>query len=293
MKKIITLLSLLIILLQAYGQNDESIQTVEKDQPVIEPFLSGYIIDNQTTFIPVKKTFEFMIQHKFGNMDNGIKDVFGIYSPGAFIRTGINYVPIKNMQVGYGLHLSRMYSDFSLKYTILEQTRKNTIPVALGFYGNAAIDGREDEVFGTEYEFSDRMSYFGQLIVGRKFGEVASIQANASFSHYNATEAGVDHDKIAVGLNGRITINYKHAIMFQCDVPLELKDISEHSEIVDHPYPNIGLGWEMRTSAHVFQLYITSSQGFLPQHNMLFNRNRIRDGEIRFGFTITRLYNFF
>ncbi|WP_430816725.1 DUF5777 family beta-barrel protein [Carboxylicivirga sp. RSCT41] len=293
MKKIFILLSLLLLLPQAYGQGEELSKPVEKDQPVIEPFLSGYIIDNQTTFVPVKKTFEFMIQHKFGNMDNGIQDVFGIYSPGAFIRTGINYVPIKNMQVGYGLHLQRMYSDFSLKYTILEQTRRNSIPVAVGFYGNAAIDGREGEVFGTEYEFSDRMSYFAQLIVGRKFGEVASIQANASFSHYNATEAGVDHDKIAVGINGRFTLNYKHALMFQCDVPLELKDISEHTEMDNQPYPNIGFGWEMRTSAHVFQLYITSSQGFLPQHNMLFNRNSIRDGEIRFGFTITRLYNFF
>lgn len=275
------------------GQNEAPTTNIEKDLPVSEPFLSGILVDNQTTFIPVKKTFEFMIQHKFGNMDNGIKDVFGIYAPGAFIRTGINYVPIKNMQVGYGLHLVNMYSDFSVKYTLLEQTRKNTIPVAVGFYGNVAIDGREAEVFGTGYAFSDRISYFAQLIVGRKFGEVATLQANTSFSHFNATESDMDHDKVAIGLNGRITLNYKHAILFQCDVPLDINSISEHREFTNTSYPNVGLGWEMRTSAHVFQLYVSSSQGFLPQHNMVYNRNDFREGEIRFGFTITRLYNFF
>ncbi|MBS2213668.1 hypothetical protein KEM09_19825 [Carboxylicivirga mesophila] len=293
MKNLLTLAFTIFIGLSTMAQDVVPQNTIEKDLPVSEPFLSGLLVDNQTTFIPVKKTFEFMIQHKFGNMDNGIKDVFGIYAPGAFIRTGVNYVPLKNMQVGYGLHLVRMYSDFSLKYTLLEQTRKNRIPVAVGFYGNMAIDGREKEVFGTDYAFSDRLSYFAQLIVGRKFGEVASIQANTSFSHFNATEPGMDHDKIAVGLNGRITVNYKHAILFQCDVPLELNSITEHREFTSTPYANIGLGWEIRTSAHVFQLYISSSDGFLPQHNMLFNRNDFREGEIRFGFTITRLYNFF
>jgi hypothetical protein len=293
MKNLFVVTLLFIVVMRAFAQDEVIHKSVEKDLPVTEPFLSGLLIDNQTTFVPVKKTFEFMIQHKFGNMDNGIKDVFGIYAPGAFIRTGLNYVPVKNLQLGYGLHLVRLYSDFSLKYTFLEQTRKNTIPVAVGFFGNVAIDGREDEAFGKNYEFSDRVSYFAQLIVGRKFGEVTTIQANTSFSHYNATNAGIDHDKVALGVNGRIAINYKHSILFQCDVPLEIKSISEHHEFANTSYPNLGLGWEMRTSAHVFQLFISSSEGFLPQHNMMFNSNNFKEGEIRFGFTITRLYNFF
>ncbi len=60
-------------------------------------------------------------------MDNGFSDLFGLYAPGANIRMGLNYSVINNLQVGYGLTRLNMYSDFSAKYTILEQTRRNTI----------------------------------------------------------------------------------------------------------------------------------------------------------------------
>jgi hypothetical protein len=286
---------ILIILLTLLGFElfaQDNSTTENKDAPVLEPFLSGVLIDNQTTLIPVKNTFEFVIQHKFGAMENGFEDLFGIYAPAASVKLGIHYVPLKNLQVGYGLHKTRMYSDFSAKYTLLEQTRRNTIPVAIGIFGNMAIDGRNKDVFGSYYQFTNRLSYFGQLLIGRKFGEWASIQATGSFAHYNMTEPGIDHDKIAIGLNGRITVNYKYAVLFQYDVPLNIKSLSEHREFKDSACPNLGIGWEIRTSAHVFQIYATSSDGFLPQHISLYNQNNWVDGSIRFGFTITRLSNF-
>src|SRR5690554_3731113 len=77
------------------AQEDEVV-----DRPVRFPFASGYLIDNQTTLIPVPGTLEFAIQHKFGSVENGMSDFLGIYSPGANIRLGLNYVPTTNLQVG-------------------------------------------------------------------------------------------------------------------------------------------------------------------------------------------------
>jgi len=290
-KQFITLIFLLLVV-KGFAQEDTPDKPKEKDLPVREPFLSTLVIDNQTTFIPVKKTFEFVIQHKFGEVNNGLEDLFGLYAPGASVRLGGHYVPIKNLQIGYGLSKIRMYNDFSIKYTLLEQTRKNTIPVALSLYGNMAIDGRNKDDFGSNYNFGNRLSYFTQLIISRKFGERATIQANSSFTHYNQTDPAIDHDKISVGINGRIVINYKYSVLFQYDVPLELKNISEHQQFINHPYPNFGIGWEIRTSAHVFHLFATSSEAFLPQHNHMYNRSNWLKNQLRFGFTITRLYNF-
>jgi hypothetical protein len=53
----------------------------EVDKPVRFPFASGYLIDNQTTLVPVPGTLEFVMQHKFGSIENGMSDFFGIYSP--------------------------------------------------------------------------------------------------------------------------------------------------------------------------------------------------------------------
>ncbi len=114
MKRFITILIVLSFTGLAYGQNEES---KPKDKPVWAPFESGYLIDNQTTVIPSAKTLEYIIQHKFGTMDNGFSDLFGLYAPGANIRMGLNYSLINNLQVGYGLTRLNMYSDFFLLNT--------------------------------------------------------------------------------------------------------------------------------------------------------------------------------
>jgi hypothetical protein len=263
------------------------------DLPVREPFASGILIDNQTTVVPPLHTLEYLIQHKFGSIENGISDLFGLYAPGANIRMALNFVPVKNMQVGYGISRVRMYSDFSLKYTLLEQTRGNTIPVAVGIFVNSAIDGRASETFGENFKPTNRLSYFSQLIVGRKFTERLSLQANGSFTHFNSTEIGIDHDKISVGFNGRINITYQSSIIFQLDVPLKIKGITEHREFNSPAQPNLGIGWEIRTSAHAFHLYMSSTDGLLPQHSALYNQYDWTKGQMMLGFSITRLYNFF
>lgn len=232
------------------------------------------------------------IQHKFGHVDNGLSDLFGIYAPGANVRMGLSYVPLKNLQLAYGLSRINMYSDFSLKYTILEQTRRNTIPVAVGVYANMAIDGRNDDAFGVNYNFTNRFSYFTQLIVGRRINDWVSVQANASFTHFNITEDLIDHDKISVGFNGRVNISPQSSILFQYDVPLKIKEIREYNAFHFPAQPNVGLGWEIRTSTHAFHIYLSSTDGMIPQYNAVYNRNDWTDGDIMFGFTITRLWVF-
>ena len=126
MKAALLILFLLAFGLQLFSQDikteepkDNKKEKKQKDLPVREAFLSGLLIDNQTTFIPVEKTYEFVIQHKFGPLDNGLNDIFGLYAAGSYIRIGGNYVPAKNLQVGSGLSRLRMYNDFSLKYILL------------------------------------------------------------------------------------------------------------------------------------------------------------------------------
>jgi len=289
MKRFITILIVLSFTGLAYSQNEES---KPKDKPVFAPFESGYLIDNQTTVIPSAKTLEYIIQHKFGNMDNGFSDLFGLYAPGANIRMGLNYSLIKNLQLGYGITRLNMYSDFSAKYTILEQTRLNTIPVAVAVYVNMGIDGRNKDVFGKDYKGADRFSYFSQLIVGRKVNDWLSLQINTSFTHYNKTDSLIDHDKISIGINGRAQFSPQSSILFQYDVPLKIKGIAEHHGFTNPSKPNLGVGWEIRTSTHAFHIYVSTANGIIPQHNAMFNQNDWMDGEMMLGFSITRMWSF-
>src|ERR1700733_9386476 len=64
---------------------------VKKKSFVKNTFDGNYIIDNQTVMVPIKGTFEFDIQHRFGTVDNGFRDLFGIFF-GANIMFSFNYV---------------------------------------------------------------------------------------------------------------------------------------------------------------------------------------------------------
>ncbi len=301
MKKYILLLILFALpFTQIMAQEEE-----EVDKPVRDPFASGYLIDNQTTLIPIEGTLEYVIQHKFGSVENGISDFFGIYSPGANIRLGFNYVPKKNLQLGLGLSKEKMYTDLNAKWTILEQTRENTIPVAVALYGVMAVDGRNENSFGTgkvwrpgegstefDIEFADRFSYFSQLIIGRKFNYWLSLQTGASFTHYNMVGSEFDHDKVGLHFNGRVNFSPQSSFIFNYDVPLKIKDISEQTEWTDHPKPNIAFGLEIATMTHAFQIYMGNATGIIPQDVVMWNQNDFSFNDLAFGFTITRLWNF-
>jgi hypothetical protein len=58
------------------------------------------------------------------------------------------------------------------------------------------------------------------------------------------------------------------------------------------PWPNFGLGVEIATSTHAFQVFIAAAQGIVPQEVIMYNSNNPYNGAILIGFNITRLWTF-
>jgi len=301
----IILFSLISTISFAQDVATDSTGVKEKDKPVRSPFESGYLIDAQTTVIQNAHTLEAVIQHKFGTVENGHSDLFGIYAPGSNIRLGLDYVLLKNFQLGIGITKKNMTTDLNAKWTIMQQTRKNTFPVAIALYGNVAVDGRNISAFESgnvqiahhlgsvnEFKFPDRLSYFSELIVGRKFTNWLSVQAGVSFTHYNSVDSLYDHDKIGVHFNGRIKVSPQGSIIFNYDRPLKIKEISEQHEWTNHPKPNVAIGYEISTSTHAFQIFLVTANGLLPQDNIMWNQNDFNKQQWSIGFNITRLWGF-
>ena len=99
MKKII-LSTLIVFSLLSSVFCQEDADAKKADKPVRSPWSSGTLIDQQTSYIPEIHSFESVISHRFGNI-NDISDLYGIYSPGANLRLGFNYVILKNIQIRY------------------------------------------------------------------------------------------------------------------------------------------------------------------------------------------------
>lgn len=300
-------LVLVLAMLFSFGlifAQDEEVPKKKKDRPVSEMFGSSLLIDEQTPVIPAKKTLEMQIQHRFGLIkDNGISDLFGIYAPSANTRMGLNYSILDNLMVGYGITRKNMYSDFQIKWNILRQTRRNSMPIDLTVYGNMAIDGRNQSVYTTStadsvYKFANRFSYFSQVMLSRKFTDWFSLSINASFTHYNSVTAdsvgikGMDHDKIGIGAIARFKFSPQSSFVIGYSMPLYIYQISENTEVTNISLPNFFFGYEVATATHAFQIFVTTGNGIIPQDNYLWNTSDWTKGEFRFGFNITRLWGF-
>ena len=293
MKKTVYIIAALLFPIVMFSQETEEKEKFYKvNKPVRPGFESGAIMDGQTTYIPTAKTMEFMMQHRFAPMGNGIKDLFGIYGPGANIRLGMNYSITDYIMVGYGIMKYNMVSDFQLKVNILKQTRNNKIPLDVTFYGNLAIDGQNESRYGMNYSFANRFSYFSELMIARKFGSWLACQVGGSFTHFNAAELGKEHDKIALHLVVRAKFSPQSAIVLNYDWPLLIDGIAENLPMYEPPRPNLCIGYEVATSTHSFQVYIGTSNWIVPQYIVMNNREDWTKGEFIIGFNITRLWSF-
>jgi hypothetical protein len=264
--------------------------THEKKSPVKNTFESNLLIDGQTVMVPSKGTFEWDIQHRFGIVNNGYKDFYGIFAP-AMIRLGFEYVPVKDLQFGFGLCSDRLQLDLNGKYAILKQTKEG-MPVSLTYYGNIVIDTRAKNNFVT---FGDRISYFNQLMVARKFTPKFSAQAAISLSHFNNVpgyvdsrgeiQSTVENDQFTMSFVGRYKVSEQMAILLDYDQPLT-------QNVTNNPHPNVAAGIEIATSSHCFQIFAGNCQYILPQNNGLYNQNDYTKGQFLIGFNMTKLWNF-
>jgi hypothetical protein len=279
-----------------------------KAKPVKRTFESALIIDDQSVIVPVKGTFETDIQHRFGTVQNGYKDLFGIYG-GSNIRIGFSYAPINNLYLGFGLSKDNLLWDGSAKYAILKQT-KGKYPVSVTYYGNMAYKSVEDPGKLLFTYAAQRLSFFNELIVARKITEKFSVQVAASISHQNSvpgyytTKDTITNvvfkeqkfDLFAVAVCARYKLTQATSFIIDYDQPLT-------RFATNNPRPNVAFGFEFNTSGHAFQLFAGNYSLLNPQQNSLYNTNnpfgftqtggaKVPGGQFVIGFNITRLWNF-
>jgi hypothetical protein len=272
---------------------DTETETEEQDtRPVRSIFESAWLIDNQSVLVPIKGTFEFDMQHRFGTWQNGYDDFYGLFAS-SNIRLGFSYTVIDRLAVGFGITKSNMTWDISGKYAILRQTRSGNIPISITYFGNIAIDTRNKDNFVNS---SDRYSFFNQLIIARKITPEFSAQIAPSYSHFNSVEAFINssneiesimnNDHFAIAVAGRYKVSDVMAIIANYDQP-----ITKHKS--NNPNPNISFGVEMATSSHTFQIFAGNYYFITPQRNNVFNQNNPEFfSDFLIGFNITRLWNF-
>ena len=279
-------LALMVIMLAgasfALAQEEEKTEDTGK-KPARPAFESAQLMELQSVVVPAAKTLEMNMQHRFGLVDNGLTDLYGIYGP-ANIRIGFSYTIINNLAFGFGFAKFKKYLDFNVKYAILKQRKDWSIPVSITYFANAALDARPAENFEKNVH---RNSYYHELNIASRITPKLSLQLTPSFSHFNAVDSLYNNDIIGIAVSGRYKFSASSSILFNL-----IQQLNTHQDPSFTLQPGIAIGLEAATSGHAFQIIFTSFQGIVPQENLAYNTNDFTKGKFLVGFNITRLWSF-
>ena len=279
MKNIITIILFLFLGFMVTAQEEAP---KKKDKPVRSPFETAVLIDFPTTLIPSKGSTELLIHHRFGTVQNGITDIFGIYAA-SNIKMTFNYSLTDYIQLGFATEKNNKMQDLHWKWNILTQTRSGRIPVSVSYYGMVALDSRKEDLFGMNYAFTNRFSYFNQLIISRKFTPELSLQTGVSFSHFNTVDKDSKHDHLGVHLSGRYKLWSANSFIFEYTIPFKIVP----SEEINAPKHGLTAGIEFGTSTHGFQVFASNYQALNPMINVSKTQYDFFAGDIAIGFNIT------
>jgi hypothetical protein len=275
MKKAFLLILLALLFVPAFSQESE-------DYPV-RLFETSILIDNQTVTTPFKGMLEFEIHHRFGTVNNGFDDLFGLWGP-SNIRLGLNYAITDRLVIGAGTSKNYMAQDLSVKYALLRQTESGSMPVSLALYGNVGIDLRSKDNFGSaaeDWREIHRLNYFTQVLVARQFSKL-SLQLAPTFIYFNAVEVGYKNANFGFSAGAKYNLFGSHSLIVEYDQLLTKQENPDFDA-----KPQLAAGWEIGTATHAFQIFVANYHDILGQYNFLYNQNSIADGNFLIGLNIT------
>ena len=290
LKKCLLLIFLIPGAIYAQNATDSTASTpAEKPAPVPvkNTFENAQIINNQTVEGEHAKNLDFIIQHRFGVIDNAT-DFWGFFAP-SNIRLGLTYGITNRFSVGVGVTKNDYLVDLNWKYIFLKQTKGGEMPITLAYYGNVSRSmlGQENFIDQTnQYQALDRLSYFNELMVARKFNQHLSVQLAFTYSYFNIlSDSGMSYGNMGVSLAARYKVSPQGSVMLDYDYPVTISPVNPAK-------PNMGIGYEIATSGHTFQVFFTTADQISNQNVRVYNQNDFLKRQFLIGFNITRNWGF-
>jgi hypothetical protein len=246
-------------------------------------FKATHIINTQTIESPAKNNLNFVIQHRFGQLNSGSYNFFGLDN--ATLRLGLDYGITDDLDVGIGRSSYLKTFDGYLKYKLLKQTESGTMPVSVSVLGSVT-DYTQTELSETFLNTKYRTAYAAELLIARKITSALSLQVTPTWLHYNLVPTVDDkNDVFAVGLGGRMKITKRMSIDAEYDI------VPTGQVVSTTVHNSFSLGWDIETGGHVFQLVFSNSQSMLETQYLAQTTGTWGKGDIYFGFNISRNFN--
>jgi hypothetical protein len=288
------------------GITDSIASATQPPPPLESTWKDTRLIEAQTTKTTSPGVMVFRVMHRFGSMGSdyggGVHTLYG-FDVVTDVYLSFEFGILKNLEVGFGRSKQQELLDLNFKYRPLTQ-KSVGMPVSVAIYGDAGITPEQTALFYqgadlTHYPESttDLLSYIGQVMVDRKFGNIGSLELFAGLHHRNyvlrvpnvTNNGDKDSNTIAyTGAAGRIRLSKHAAITFDYFYIMSSYRVNNLAT----PFYNcFSLGYEIETGGHVFEINL-SNGAYINEINMIPNVNQtwMKEG-FKLGFAISRAFN--
>lgn len=285
MKYMKVVLAALLMCGSAYAQDDllkelDSSWTAKPD--AANAFKGLQICSMQSTKTAAKKEFYAVVSHRFGDLQHGFDNFFGLDN--ALTKIGVIYGLTDWLSVAGSRHTYNKTYELAAKYRLALQ-KEGGSPVTIVGYNTWDINSELEKELYPNLKSSDRFAFSTQLLISRKFSEGISAEIAPVYVHKNLYEPLYEEkDQFLVAAGGRCKITKRMSINLEYAARV---NTPESTTLYKNP---LTFGLDIETGGHIFQLVFSNSQ---PMNDVSYYTNAAGNwgkGSAYFGFNMYRVF---
>ncbi|PTQ95137.1 hypothetical protein C8P68_106352 [Mucilaginibacter yixingensis] len=266
--------------------------TNDKGEKVSAAFESSRLILSQSTEMVKKQNLNFLVSHRFGDVggaDGGSKIFWGLDNS-SDIFIGFEYGVSDNFNIDFGRNKFEQLLELGLKWAVLHQTKDDSAPFNITLAGKAGLKPYAVTT-GVFNDYSNRLNYYYEAIISRKFSQSISLQIIPSYLRNNLPYPlanGNEQNIFALGVGGYIKVTKRSGLVFDYQHPFS----NYRSNSTDPRfYDPIAVGWQVQTGGHVFTVNFSNSKAISEINYLSDTDSSWGKGQFRIGFTISRMFD--
>ena len=271
----------------AFSQEDDLLSLLGEDEEetsvTTAAFKTTRVVNGHSIENVAAGVLDVKISHRFGFLNSGIKDLFGLDN--ATIRIGGEYGISDRLMIGFGRSsFEKTYDGFTKLRLLRQKTGAKSFPFSLSYAGSVAVTTADYPIEERENYATSKFFYMNQLLIARKFSDKFTLQFMPTLVHRNLVpNPDIENDVFSIGtafrqkLSNRVTINLEYYYMLPDQIPDQFNN-------------SLSLGFDIETGGHVFQMHLTNATSMVYKGFVTETVGDWFDGDIHFGFNISRVF---
>ena len=273
-----------------------------KGKKYVPAFNGTQLVNSRTPETLRKYQLAFGVGHKFGDIGGdfgGEKSFFGLENT-TDVRISFDYGVSDQLTVGIsrakGATAIRQLYELSAKYKLLQQSEDKNIPFTATLFLNAVASSMASNIKVNTPDhfanFSDRLSFTGQMLLSRRFSDRLSVMVMPTFVHSNYVISMDENNVFATGVGARYKFNKHFALLVDYYKVFRSQASTESFKAAGiNFYSPLGVGLEIGTGGHVFNFNFTNSTALLENQFIPYTTTSWSSWRFRWAFNMSTIFS--